>query len=307
MFKIIKNSLSLLENSLLTFFYKLKPKFFFYQSFYLFKNYSAKPQIIGLELSNKTRLGSEGDILYLPNDTYLAWYLMKYGELKYPISDYIDSKLEKNNSYTFIDIGANVGLASRDVFIKNSNVEQIICIEPAKRTFSCLEKNMSIVEKKLLFNFALGENNSNKKIYIDNSNKGNASLIKSMMNTSKHNSYQTEEIRIKSVNDFFLEIKSQITDQPLIIKIDTQLYDELIFSLLPEGIIKNTHMVCYEFTHLDKIQGPEFSIEMFTRNLDYFNHFWSEDLGQLTKEELIKMCSRNTDIKFIETDIYLIK
>ena len=82
MYKIIKNFLSLLEKSLLTFFYKLKPKYFFYQSFNLFRNYPAKPKIIGLELTKNTRMGNVGDILYLPNDAYLAWWLMKYGEIK---------------------------------------------------------------------------------------------------------------------------------------------------------------------------------------------------------------------------------
>tara|TARA_Y100000768_G_scaffold29428_1_gene19584 strand:+ start:675 stop:1598 length:924 start_codon:yes stop_codon:yes gene_type:complete len=307
MFKIFKNFFSLLQNSFLTFIYKLKPKYFFYQSFNLFQNYSAKPQIIGFELSNNTRLGNKGDILYLPNDAYLAWYLMKYGELRYPISDYINNKLEKIHSYTFIDIGANVGFTSRDVFTKNSNIKQLICVEPVKRSFLCLEKNTSNFKNKFLFNFALGKDNSTKSIYVDNSNQGNASLIKSMMNTSKYNSYHTEEIKVKSVDDFFLEIKSQIINQQLIIKIDTQLYDELIFSLLPEEIIKNTRMVCYEFTHLDKIQGPEFSIKMFSKNLDYFNYIWSEELGHITKEELIKICSKDNNIKFLETDIYLIK
>ena len=100
MFKIIKNSLSLLEKSLLTFFYKLKPKYFFYQSFNLFQNYPAKPKIIGLELTKNTRLGKKGDVLYLPNDTYLAWWLMKYGEIKYPISDFVENKLQDNNRNT---------------------------------------------------------------------------------------------------------------------------------------------------------------------------------------------------------------
>ncbi len=306
MFKIIKNSLSLLQNSFLTFIYKLKPKYFFYQSFNLFQNYSAKPQIIGFELSSNTRLGNRGDILYLPNDAYLAWYLMKYGELKYPISDYINNKLEKIHSYTFVDIGANVGFTSRDVFTKNSNVNQIICVEPVKKTFLCLEKNTSNFKNKLLFNFALGKENTTENIYIDNANNGNASLVKSMMETSKYSSYQTEKIQIKSVNDFFLEIKNAALSHPLIIKIDTQLYDELIFSLLPEEIVKNTHMVCYEFTHLEEIKGPKFSIEKFTHNLNYFRTVWSENLGEISKEKLISMCSRN-NMKYLETDIYLIK
>ncbi len=307
MFKIIKNSLSLLEKSLLTFFYKLKPKYFFYQSFNLFQNYPAKPKIIGLELTKNTRLGKKGDVLYLPNDTYLAWWLMKYGEIKYPISDFVENKLQDNNRYTFIDIGANVGFTSREVFLNNTNIDQIICIEPVKSTFSCLEKNTSAFQKKLLFNFALGQNNSTEEIYIDNANNGNASLVESMMNTSKYKSYETEKIEIKSVDDFFKAIADEVNNQGLIIKIDTQLYDELIFSLLPDDIIKQTRMVCYELTILNGIQGPEFSIEKFENNISSFNTIWSKELGTISKEELIKITAREKNIGNLETDIYLLK
>ena len=307
MFKIIKNYLSLLQNSFFKFIYKLKPKYFFYQSFNLFQNYPARPRVIGLELSNNTRLGNKGDTLFLPNDAYLAWWVMKYGELKYPISDYINEKLEKNHSYTFIDIGANVGFTSREVLKKNNNIEHVICIEPVKNTFICLEKNMSIFKNKFLFNFALGKENKTEKIYIDNANNGNASLMKSMMNTSKYNSYKTEEITIKSVGDFFADIRSKILNQKLIIKIDTQMYDELIFSLLPKEIIKNTHMICFEFTHLNGIRGPKFSMEKFSQNLNYFNIIWSDNCSQISKNKLIEMCSRNKNINHSETDIYLMK
>ena len=307
MFKIIKNSLSLLEKSLLTFFYKLKPKYFFYQSFNLFQNYPAKPKIIGLELTKNTRLGKKGDVLYLPNDAYLAWWLMKYGEIKYPISDFVENKLQDNNRYTFIDIGANVGFTSREVFLNNTNIDQIICIEPVKSTFSCLEKNTATFQKKLLFNFALGQNNSTEEIYIDNANNGNASLVESMMNTSKYKSYETEKIEIKSVDDFFKAIADEVNNQGLIIKIDTQLYDELIFSLLPDDIIKQTRMVCYELTCLNGIQGPEFSIEKFENNISSFNTIWSKELGTISKEELIKITAREKNIGNLETDIYLLK
>ena len=307
MYKIIKNSLSLLEKSLLTFFYKLKPKYFFYQSFNLFQNYPAKPKIIGLELTKNTRMGNVGDILYLPNDAYLAWWLMKYGEIKYPISDVVKNNLKEDNHYTFIDIGANVGFTSREVCLKNSNINQIICVEPVKDTFSCLEKNTAQFQKKLLFNFALGQNNSTEEIYIDDANNGNASLVQSMMKTSKYKSYKTQNIEIKSVDNFFANISNEINDQELIIKIDTQLYDELIVSLLPDNIMNKIQMLCYELTCLKGIQGPEFSIKKFENNINNFNKIWSEELGEINKEELIKITAREKNIKELETDIYLIK
>ena len=116
--------------------------------------------------------------------------------------NFVENKLQDNNRYTFIDIGANVGFTSREVFLNNTNIDQIICIEPVKSTFSCLEKNTSTFQKRLLFNFALGQNNSTEEIYIDNANNGNASLVESMMDTSKYKSYETEKIaKSKKNND----------------------------------------------------------------------------------------------------------
>ena len=53
--------------------------------------------------------------------------------------------------------------------------------------------------------------------------------------------------------------------------------------------------------------GPHFSMKKFSRNLSYFNNIWSEDLGQLSKDEVSKMCNRDTKVKYLETDIYLMK
>jgi len=132
-------------------------------------------------------------------------------------------------------------------------------------------------------------------------------LVQSMMNTSKYKSYETEKIEIKSVNNFFTIIANEINNQELIIKIDTQLYDELIVSLLPDNIISKIKILCYELTCLKDIRGPEFSIKEFENNISNFTKIWSEELGEINKEELIKITSREKNIKDLETDIYLIK
>tara|TARA_B100001029_G_C15054699_1_gene453446 strand:+ start:44 stop:967 length:924 start_codon:yes stop_codon:yes gene_type:complete len=307
MFKIIKKPFSLLQNGVLTFFYKLKLKFFYYQSFNLFKNYPAKPKIVGLELNKKTLMGEKGELIFLPNDVYLTWSLMKYGEIKYPISKIIKRNLQKNKKYTFIDIGANTGLLSREININNKNVERIICVEPVKKTFECLEKNSLNFRKKLLFNFGLGEKNSIEKIFIDNSNHGNSSLSKEMMELSKHKNYETENIKIKSVSSFFRKIKDEIKGKSLIIKIDVQSYDELIFSLIPEEVISQTDLLCFELTRKQYLNLPKISLKKFRKNTKAFNKAWSEQLGTISTSKLIDVTYGNEKIKDIETDIYLTK
>tara|TARA_B100000965_G_scaffold357788_1_gene336730 strand:+ start:321 stop:1244 length:924 start_codon:yes stop_codon:yes gene_type:complete len=307
MIKIIKKPFSLLQNAFLTFIFKLKPKFFYYQSFNLFQHYPAKPKFIGLELTKKTLMGEKGETIFLPNDVYQTWWMMKYGEIKYPISKFISKNLTKRKSYVFIDIGANAGLVSREIYRNNKNVEKIICVEPVKETFECLEKNSSNFKKKLLFNFGLGQKDSTEKIYIDRSNYGNSSLSKGMMGLSKHKKYTFEKIKIKSVPNFFKKIRKEIEGKNLIIKIDVQLYDELIFSLIPEKVIAKTDLVCLELTRKQNLNIPKISLQKFRRNVKSFKKVWSDHLGKISPEYLIEITYGNKKIKDIETDIYLSK
>ena len=302
----IKSILSKIQKKLLDIVYLIKPKYFFYQSFDLFQNYAAKPKIIGLELNKNSLIGSRGELIFLPGDAHLTWHILKYGELNYPISDIIKTRLNKNQNYTFIDIGANVGLVSRQLNASNENIDLYFCIEPVKNTFECLEKNTENIENKYLFNFALGEENSIKDIYIDKSNHGNASLSESMMKFSKHNEFRSEKISIKSVKDFFASIKELLGDNHLIIKIDVQAYDELIFSLIPEDILEKTVLLNYELTNLDGVIKPMIDTELLKKNLSYFRECWSYEIDNLSMEQLIKFSEKH-ESQNVETDIYLLK
>ena len=145
--------------------YRIKPKFFFYSFYSYFEKYTASPQITGLKFSKNTRVAKKGEIIFLPNDVQITWQLMRYGELNYPISKIIKSKLNNKNKYTFIDIGANVGLVSRQLFYENKNIENYICVEPAKMTFDCLAKNTSLLKKVSLHNIGLGKK-MKQKIFL---------------------------------------------------------------------------------------------------------------------------------------------
>ena len=305
--KFIKKLLSILQNNLLTLIYKIKPKFFYYQSYSLFNNYLAIPKITGLQLTRDTSIGNEGDIIYLPNDVQQTWQLMKYGELEYPISKIIYDKLKSDKKYTLIDIGANVGLVSMYINNNNNNIENFICVEPVKNNFLCLKKNTKKLKNKNIYNFGLSNKNLIGDIFIDQSNHGNSSLSVSMMEFSKHKNYDTEKIEIRSVTSFFDLIKDQIKDKNLIIKIDAQLYDELIFSLIPKNVLNQTALLCYELTSSKNIKRPIFSEESFKKNLTYFNLIWSEELGKLSPNQLLDAMDNERLSNNIETDIYLMK
>jgi FkbM family methyltransferase len=298
----VKKILSSIQNNLLRFIYLLKPKYLHYQSYNLFRDYAARPKIVGLELAKDTLIGKRKDIIYLPNDSQLTWQVMKYGELDYPISKVIKTKLKNDEKYVFIDIGANVGLVSRQLKFENKNIEHFFCVEPVSETFECLKKNTSNYTNVDLFNFGLGANDSTMNIFIDESNHGNASLEESMMIFSKYSKYRKEKVQITSVSRFFDKIKNQLKDKKIIIKIDVQGFDELIFSLIPDYILEKTVLLNYEFTNDDNLKKPQISNEKFKKNLNFFQTIWSEEIKGLNFDKIINNCYKN-----IETDIYLMK
>ena len=93
----------------------------------------------------------------------------------------------------------------------------------------------------------------------------------------------------------------------MIIKIDVQLYDELIFSLIPEKVIAKTDLVCLELTRKQNLNIPKISLQKFRRNVKSFKKVWSDHLGKISPEYLIEITYGNKKIKDIETDIYLSK
>ena len=303
----MKNFFSGIQNSFLSLIYSIKPKFFFYSFFRYFEKYEASPQIIGLKFSKNTKIAKKNEIIYLPNDVQITWQLMRYGELIYPISKIIKDQLNKNRKYTFIDIGANVGLVSRQLFFENKNIDNYICVEPAQMTYDCLKKNTSIFKKVSLHNVGLGQKNETRKIFIDKSNHGNASLEKSMMSLSKYKKYNVEKIKVMSVKSFFNLIKKEIKGKKLIIKIDTQSLDELIISLIPDEVIKNTVLLNYELTSVSGVKKQKVSTKTFKSKISSFSKIGSEDIKNINFEWLAENLSSQKIKKNVETDIYLLK
>ena len=303
----MKKIFSNIQNLILLGVYKIKPKFFFYSFYNYFGRYIASPQITGLKFSKDTKVAKKDDVIYVPNDIQITWQLMRYGELNYPISNIIKKNLNKDKKYTFIDIGANVGLVTRQLFFKNKNIEKYICIEPAKLTFDCLKKNTSFIKKISLHNVGLGKTSGTKEFFIDQSNHGNASLEKSMMNTSKYKKYSSEKIKVLSVKSFFNSIKKDIKGKKLIIKIDTQSLDELIVSLIPDEVIRNTVLLNYELTSVRGVKKQKVVIKDFESKISTFDKIWSYDVKDISTAWLTENLMSAKIKRDVETDVYLLK
>ena len=93
--------------------FRKKPKDLLLIFYEIFSKYIAAPNIIGLKLNKNTALGNKGDIIYLPFDKYITWWVIKEGEYKHFLLKHIN---KINNKIIFIDIGANTGLVSKQIY-----------------------------------------------------------------------------------------------------------------------------------------------------------------------------------------------
>ena len=144
-----------------------------------------------------------------------------------------------------IDIGANIGLWSKDL---TSFFSMTYCFEPNINCLNCLEKNI-ITEKAKIYNLALGSKITNDYLYTPNSTGGS-----SFVNRTKLLGYDESGKEIwdefnKDVPKNKVSIKTldsfNFTDIDFI-KIDVQNYELEVLKGAVETLKKNNPVICIE-------------------------------------------------------------
>ncbi len=217
-----------------------------------------------VELLEPGKLGASGDRLVMPLDGVIFPAVVKSGSWQGEEIDFLKSKVQGEDEYCLIDIGANVGLFTRQVLESGLKLKNCFCLEPNAQNFSCLVQNLDRYQNVECFNFGLGDTSARQEFYADHSNCGNYSLnIEAMGGRS----YSTEVVTITSVADFFAETKPRIGASNIIWKSDTQGYDELIVSLVPMDVWSR---ISFAIIELWRIGKPDFDRIAFEQRISMF-------------------------------------
>ena len=274
--------------------FKKKKKLLWTLANNLFQNLLSAPSISVLKLSADTTLGKKNEKIFVTNDSYQTWYIMNDKNFHKQFIDKVKEVTDIDKNYTFIDIGANTGLLTKALLNSSKNINSCYLIEPDKDNFFCLQHNLHKHENIHPFNFALDINDGEKKLYIDQNNKGNLSFNYEMMTLKSDklnfmNSVNNYEIvKCKSVNHFFNEVNNE---KNFIIKIDVQGYDEIIFQEIPEYVLSETDALFIEITPL---KSKMINKEKFNSKLDLFKRYKTINGNQLSKEEVIELTKRQS-------------
>ena len=137
-----------------------------------------------------------------------------------------------------------------------------------------------------------------KKLFIDQNNKGNLSLNYEMMTLKEDKlSFMNSEdnyinVKTKNIKNYFNDIRNENNN---IIKIDVQGYDEIIFQEIPRDVLIKTDILFIEITPL---KSKKFDEEKFNLNLDFFKRYFTSNGDQLKKNEVIELTKRQSGKNF---------
>jgi FkbM family methyltransferase len=234
------------------------------------------PEHINFVIKKNIPLGKKGENIKLFFDQIITPNVIKNGSWEMFIINFIKKFSKKKISYSLIDIGANIGLISRQILNSDVKIKNVFCFEPEINNFLLLKKNINFFKKSFFFNFALGNKTKNKvKLYLDTLNKGNYSLSKNNIRRQYFN------IKIINANTIIKKIIKNNKINNIIYKSDTQGKDVEIFLSLESDILKKIKIICIEISNFDFNK-----IDFLSRILE-FNIIYDESGTRLNKNLLI--------------------
>ena len=264
----------------------------------LMNGFILAPTISVLTLREDTSLGKKNEKIFVTNDSYQTWYIMNSRDFHKSFVGKVLKFTKSNIGYNLIDIGANTGLLTRCLLNNLSNIRNCFLVEPDPDNLFCIKNNLQNFENINTLDCALDLSDGEKKLFIDQNNKGNLSLNYEMMTLKEDKlSFMNSEdnyinVKTKNIKNYFNDIRNENNN---IIKIDVQGYDEIIFQEIPRDVLIKTDILFIEITPL---KSKKFDEEKFTLNLGLFKRYITSNGNQLTKNEVIQITKRQSGKSF---------
>ena len=231
-----------------------------------------------------TKIQTRIDQIITPN-------ILKKGKWDYFIIKFICKYIKnKTNQFSFIDLGSNIGLITRQLYLKKPDIKNFHCIEPEKENYNILLNNLDSVKNVYTYNCALTNQESGiKKMYLNKNNFGDFSLLKKY---NKTNTY----INTLNASSFFNKIISKHKINKIIYKSDTQGLDEMIVLSLSKKILDKIDMMILEISNFNYLKKNILQFFALIENYDVKEN----DIGKkIDKEQIKKMISDEVEFNLL--------
>jgi FkbM family methyltransferase len=165
---------------------------------------------------------------------------------------------------TLVDVGANMGLFSRQLLVAIPAIEKVFAYEPEPANFGCMVHNLEPFRERVIAIQAAVSNSSGKmEFYLDPTNSGNFSLAVDAMPPN----YTKMLVETRNVA---VECAAWINDkQRIFYKSDTEGFDELVASTIRPEVWSHVFAGMIEIWNIKK---PPYDQALFASFLDRFSN-----------------------------------
>jgi FkbM family methyltransferase len=240
------------------------------------------------------------ETIELPVDQMIAPRVIDTGRWQNEAIDFLDAHLASGIPAVLFDVGANIGLVTRQLMHRLPAIEAAVCFEPHPVNYRLLEHNLAHLPNCKLVRAAIGDRTGCLDFYEDISNAGNYSLTKHAMDGS---TFRTISVECIATSDEVLlsRLPPWAAQHAVIWKSDTQGFDELIATALPDSFWNRVQVGVME---LWRIRKPDCDMARFREILNQFpvRRFSKEPTHNQSVDAILEYCSgrdnRHVDLCF---------
>ena len=195
-------------------------------------------------------LANGGETIELPMDDVIAPFVLDHGQWQSEELDFFGAHLPEGRC-VLIDVGANIGLITRQLLHRLPSIAAAVCYEPHPGNFQLLTRNLSHLPQCHLVPAAVGTSEGQLTFYEDKHNAGNYSLnLSAMANTE----YRTSAVDCIPATEarVLAPLPDELRALPRVWKSDTQGFDELIMVTLPDEFWRSVHCGVIEISRVER-------------------------------------------------------
>lgn len=211
-----------------------------------------------------------GDVLSMLTDRSIFPHVAQHHEWHFKETRFVDQACTKG-AYHLIDIGANIGLFTRQILINFPQVKSATCFEPSPRNVDHLDRNLIHLSGARTFGFGLHNVDGELPFYEDTKNGGNFSFNEKAVAGRAH---VVTEVPVRKITEELMNdcMGLRALDRRVIWKSDTQGLDETLMTALPLGFWDRVDLAFFEGWRIKK---PGFDLAAFEAILRKFDYIYS--------------------------------
>lgn len=226
-----------------------------------------------------------GETVELIVDDVLTPHVLATGHWQLEEVDFLSS-YGRLQPCVLIDVGANIGLVTRQLVHRTPRIVAALCFEPHPQNFRVLRDNLDHLPQCRLEQAALGSAEGELRFYEDTHNFGNYSLNADAMRGMEH---RTSVVRClkASTAELIGRLPIELQSLPLIWKSDTQGFDEVIATSLGDDFWSRVQAGVMELWRIDR---PAFDAKRLGAILSQFSvlHFGDQPGRAVSVDEVLK-------------------